>query len=540
MADVDVDVGATAQARGDVVNGVIHVLVDASLQAEGADDARVVVLLSGVDELLTQLERGFEQGFTDRGGVVAHDGHLRDLLVSGHGHLLGSRQANVAVKGGLEAPVDAEQLERLVTVGQRAVEEVQVEHGTDDVALDASAVEAFLIDDALFEQGLRLLDVFFVGCAREETTFELLLGVMQLDDDQAVDVLRVIDFLRVRQACLVEDPVVILVLGPLFHAQHVARAKHGDVEVVLDGVDVAVGGERAVRDVHHVAVAHALLHGGVEHAVKGGHHDGLVHHAASDATGGVALAAEVLRVGLLAPLFAIRHGGEAFLDRAVTNVQRRVGCGHAHAELHAVVVLDDACDVVTGDHALASFGPPRGGFSVIPLQLHQLVGRERLARHQFAHEVGDLHAWCWTVALAAFRTAHGPEHVLDGVEASKGDDVVVVGAVGLSLDGAEFTVRALLLGAGFVHLSMPLEHEIVGGLGRGSGFLDLLVGRFLLFLSLLQIRTDRAKLGVVGFGSFHVTDLLLDALHALHDLLLVLAGVAALLKLTLEAVKVSA
>ncbi len=78
------------------------------------------------------------------------------------------------------------------------MEEIEVEHGSNDIALNTGPIEAFLIDDALLQQGLRLLDVLLVGSTGEEAPLKFLLSVMQLYDDQAIDVLRVIDFLRIR------------------------------------------------------------------------------------------------------------------------------------------------------------------------------------------------------------------------------------------------------------------------------------------------------------------------------------------------------
>ena len=98
MADTHVDVRAATQTRCNVVNVVVHVLVNAGLKAERSDDPRVVVLLAGVDESLSQFEGALEERFSNGGGVVSDDRHFGNLLADRHGHLLRGRQADMTVK----------------------------------------------------------------------------------------------------------------------------------------------------------------------------------------------------------------------------------------------------------------------------------------------------------------------------------------------------------------------------------------------------------------------------------------------------------
>jgi len=93
-----VNVRATTKTRGDIVDVVVHVLVNASLETKRPDDARVVMFLAGRDELFTEFKRFLKQGFSDGGGVVANHGHLGNLLVNRHGHLLRCRKANMPVE----------------------------------------------------------------------------------------------------------------------------------------------------------------------------------------------------------------------------------------------------------------------------------------------------------------------------------------------------------------------------------------------------------------------------------------------------------
>ena len=91
MTDTDVDVGATTEPGCNIVDVVVHVLVNARLQAKRTDDAGVVVFFAGLDEFLAKLKGLLQQRFTNGRRVVPYHGHLRYLLVQGHGHLLWGR-----------------------------------------------------------------------------------------------------------------------------------------------------------------------------------------------------------------------------------------------------------------------------------------------------------------------------------------------------------------------------------------------------------------------------------------------------------------
>ena len=55
MTDVDVNVGSSAESWGNVVNPVVHVLVNAGLETEWAYDAWIAMLLASLDEFLSKL-----------------------------------------------------------------------------------------------------------------------------------------------------------------------------------------------------------------------------------------------------------------------------------------------------------------------------------------------------------------------------------------------------------------------------------------------------------------------------------------------------
>ena len=61
MADVDVNVGSSTESWSDVVNPVVHVLVNAGLETEWADDAWIVMLLASLDEFLSKFKRFLKQ-----------------------------------------------------------------------------------------------------------------------------------------------------------------------------------------------------------------------------------------------------------------------------------------------------------------------------------------------------------------------------------------------------------------------------------------------------------------------------------------------
>ena len=71
---------AAETRRSDVVDVVVHVLVNTRLEAKRTDDTRVVVFLAGFDEFLSQFERLLKEDSQNGGGVVANHGHFGNLL----------------------------------------------------------------------------------------------------------------------------------------------------------------------------------------------------------------------------------------------------------------------------------------------------------------------------------------------------------------------------------------------------------------------------------------------------------------------------
>ena len=193
--------------------------------------------------------------------------------------------------------------------------------------------------------------VFLVRGTGEEATLKFLLCVMEFDDDQAIDVFGTVDFFGVGEAGFFQDPVVVLVLGTLFHPEHVSRTKHGDSEVLLNVANGRVGGERTVGDVNHVTLPHFILHLGGQHIIEIVEDDGLVHHATNDPTRRAPLGFEVVRVCFVASLFAVGHGREAFLDGAIADVKGRMRGGHPDAKFQSVVFLNDGGNIGMVNHA---------------------------------------------------------------------------------------------------------------------------------------------------------------------------------------------
>ena len=71
------------------------------------------------------------------------------------------------------------------------------------------------------------------------------------------------------------------------------------------------------------------MHVRSEDVVEVVQHDGFVDHAANHAAGGASLGFEIIRVRLVAPLFAVGNGWKPFFDGPVADVKRRVGGRHS-------------------------------------------------------------------------------------------------------------------------------------------------------------------------------------------------------------------
>src|SRR3989441_3292027 len=206
MAHRHVDVRTAADPRGDIVDPKVQVLVHGRLEREWADDPRRKVFLRRADVSLRDVENVVQTRLAQGGGVVAYDDIRGDALCLVQGQLLVRRQPHVPVQGSLEPPIDPEQLELLRVILDRRVKEVEVEDGADDVSLDAGRCEVFPRDDALFDERLRPRLEFLVTRGGEGTRLQVFGLVAPLRDRDAIDVPRVLEFLRGRELRLFQDP----------------------------------------------------------------------------------------------------------------------------------------------------------------------------------------------------------------------------------------------------------------------------------------------------------------------------------------------
>src|SRR3990170_7417017 len=141
MANGHVYVRPAADPRCDVVDIEVLFRVDAGLEGERPDDSRRVELLRCADVPLREVEH-FIQGALPQGrGVVANHDEAGDSLLLIQGELLVGRQSNVTVEGRLKAPVNPEQFEFLARRADGRVEEIEVEHGPENVPFDPRRVE---------------------------------------------------------------------------------------------------------------------------------------------------------------------------------------------------------------------------------------------------------------------------------------------------------------------------------------------------------------------------------------------------------------
>src|SRR5438132_9957425 len=270
---------------------------------------------------------------------MPHDHVFRNPLGVVESPLLLRGQPDMAVQGRLKAPIDAEEFQFLRVVLDRRIEEVEVENRTDDVPFDPRVLQVLFRDDALFQQGLGLLAEFRITRGREEAPFELLDLVGELDDREAVDVPRLLELLRGRQLGLLEDPVVALLEFALFRTEEIATPEDRDPEIVLDDIQVDVGGEGPVRDEDATHAPKVLLKFWGEDLFEFSEDDRLVHRPAHRTSVLVPYGAEVARVRSLAAFLAEHEGAKALFDRAVANVQRGVGPDRRAAAPRRIVVL---------------------------------------------------------------------------------------------------------------------------------------------------------------------------------------------------------
>src|SRR3989442_1018110 len=341
MSERQVDVRPAADPRGHVVNPKLQVLVDRGLERERADDPRSEMFLGRPHVPFGDVEYLAQAGFAEGRAVVSHDDVFRNALGLVERELLVRRQAHMAVQGRLEAPVDAEEPELLPLLLDRGVEEIEVEDRADDVALDAGLREVPRRDDALLEERRRLGLIFLVARGGEESPLQLLHFVMQLHDDEAVDVLRVLDLLRSGKPGFLEDPVVAPFLLSLLRAEEVPTPEERHPERSLDFIQVAVRGERTIRDEDRVRLAKAVLHLLTQHVLKLREHDRLVDHPSDRAAFFVPHRVEVPRVGGLAAFLADDQGGESLLDGTVAHVEGGVRANRRESDGGRIVRLQD-------------------------------------------------------------------------------------------------------------------------------------------------------------------------------------------------------
>ena len=243
-----------------------------------------------------------------------------------------------------------QELDLLALLLQRGVEEVEVEHGSDDVLLHPGVLQEVLLDDALLDELVGFLHELVVVLGGEESPLELLHLVVDLDYGEAVDVLGLLDLLGEGHARLFEEPVVVPLVSPLLRPEQVPAAHHGHGEVVLDGVDAAVGDEGPVGDEEDVVVHQALLDLGLQDAVELVQHHGLVDHAADEVPLGVPLGPEVLRERGVPSLLAHGHGPESLGNGSIASVKGGMGGDNSNLGFLEVVFLKVAENLVSADH----------------------------------------------------------------------------------------------------------------------------------------------------------------------------------------------
>src|SRR5438132_4382709 len=315
----------------------------------------------------------------------------------------------MAVQGRLKAPIDAEEFQFLRVVLDRRIEEVEVENRTDDVPFDPRVLQVLFRDDALFQQGLGLLAEFRITRGREEAPFELLDLVGELDDREAVDVPRLLELLRGRQLGLLEDPVVALLEFALFRTEEIATPEDRDPEIVLDGIQVDVGGEGPVRDEDATHAPKVLLKFRGEDLFEFSEDDRLVHRPAHRASVLVPHGAEVARVRSFAAFLAEHEGAKALFDCAVADVQRGVRPDRRDADLRRIVAFEHLHNLLALDHRGPCLEPMRCpsiilccGSQSLTMRSHRFPGGtagQRLYRGGLVSstivEAGPVKWWGW-------------------------------------------------------------------------------------------------------------------------------------------------
>ena len=350
MTDGHVDVGSASDTRCDIIDVEVEVLVDTGLQTERSDDSGIVELLGGLDILLCELVCLGQERLPQCGGVVTADGVLGNDSVLFELHLLLSGKPAVSVQGGLESPVDSQELQFLALLLQRGVEEVEVEDGTDDVLLHPCILEEVWFDDALLDELCGFLDELVVVLGCEESPLQLLDLVVDLDDGEPVDVLGLFDLLGEWESRLVEDPVVIFGVSPLLGSEEVPASDHGELEIVLNCIDSAVGNEGPVGNEKDIVLQKAVLNLGFQDAAVLVQNDGLVDGSPSE----VALVVVdrlVISGERRVPSFLTDGDGlESLGFRSVACVKSRMGAHNSDLGLFEIDLLEIAKNLVSADH----------------------------------------------------------------------------------------------------------------------------------------------------------------------------------------------
>src|SRR3989475_11236172 len=350
VAEGHVGVRPASDAGGDVVDVEILLAIHAGLEGERSHDPRGVMLLRRLHPFLREAEDLVQCTLPEGRGVVTNHDVPGDPLEWIQRELLVRGKADVPVEGRLDPPVDAEELQPLAPPLERRVEEVEVEDGPDDVALDPGCRQVRFRDYALLEQCGRLLPVLLRTRRGEEPALEFLRLVRELHDHEGINVRRIVDLLRVREARFLEEPVVALLLRSLLRAEEVPAPEEGHEKLVLDRADVAVRRERPIRNEHRVPVPEVFLHFLRQDFRERVEDARLVDYPTHELAPGVPHRTEVPSVRRLPAALADRDRAEPFLDGTVAHIERGMGRDHADGRPALVVSLEDLQDPLPVDH----------------------------------------------------------------------------------------------------------------------------------------------------------------------------------------------
>src|SRR2546427_3223341 len=200
------------------------------------------------------------------------------------------------------------------------------------------------------EEGLGFRLVFLVRRRGEESALEPLRLVMHLHDDEAIDVLRILELFRRGELRLLQDPVVAAFLLSLLRTEEVPAPEEWDHELGFDRIEVAIRREGAVRDEDRVLRPQLVLDLLRQNVAELVEDDSLVDRAADHAAFLVAHGTKVPRIRCLPALLTYDQGSEAFLRGPIANVEGRVGTDRRDADRRGIVALEDLHDCLAVDH----------------------------------------------------------------------------------------------------------------------------------------------------------------------------------------------